>query len=194
MATKWPIATRKPFYRMGTFYGGLVLGIFLFPFIFFALAVLSSHHTNQAAKAVTSGNITITMDDALLTTGMRIALKRTLTQMPALPFAVTNVIAKTHPGDVVDLTADLGPINVLIALSPQVTSTGKLDFQITHTDVGGLFSLDAFDSALEGALNDQFADVGSGNLVKGLDYQLIAVNTTVGNLVLTAKLYTPGAA
>lgn len=204
MATKWPIASpspsprnpsaRKPFYRLGAFYGGLCLGLLLFPFIFFALAVLTSHHANQAAKPATSGNITITMDDALLTTGMRLALKRALTQLPALPFAVTNVAAKTHSGDTVDLTADLGPINALIAISPQVSADGKLDFQITHTDIGGLFSLDAFNSAFEAALNDQFSDVGSGNLVKGLDYQLVGVTTTEGTLVLTAKLFTPGAA
>jgi hypothetical protein len=190
---EWNVAGRKPFFRTGAFYGGIVVGIILLPLLLFLFGAILANRSAPAPQQATSGNITITLNDDLLTTGMQLALKKALTQLPPLPFAVTNVKAATHAGDDIELSANLGPTDMKVSFAPTVTADGNLDFKITHTEVaGGFIDLDAFNGVFEAALNDQFSDAGSGRLVKGLDYQLQSVHTIDGSLILNAKLYEPG--
>jgi hypothetical protein len=188
-------AKRTQFFRQRSFYGGLVAGIFLLPVLFILVSVIGAHF-HAAAKTppqVTSGNMTISMDDNLLTAGMRMALVR---EQGKLPFTVTHVTAVTHAGDNIDVNADgpslLGsaPISMQMALGPRIDSKGHIDFQIVSVHIAGidvgLFGLT--NSVLESALNDQFSDLGQGDLVKGFSYQLLDVHTNNGALIVTAKL------
>jgi hypothetical protein len=194
------IVPDKPqrFYRQKSFYGGIAIGIVLLPLLILLITWIGAPHGQAAAPpAVTSGDMTITMDDNLLTTGMRLALQR---EQSKLPFTISHVSAATQKGDHVELDADgpslLGsaPISMMVAMAPRITSQGQLDFQITDVQVAGIdvsfFGLT--NAALESALNDQFSDMGQGNLVKGLDYQLLDVRTDNGAMIITAKLYQPG--
>ncbi len=184
----------RPFFRHGTFYGGLAAGFVLFPIFIAGLAwVLTHHHTASAAGNVTSGNVTITLNDDVLTIGMRMGLLQVQNQ---LPFTLKNVIATTSPGDTITLHADgpsiIGsdPIGMDVILSPTVNSKGRIDFRVTDLTVAGidvsLFGLTT--TALENALNQQFSDVGQGALINGLSYQLAGVHTIKGALVLNATL------
>lgn len=189
---------RPRFYRQRSFYGGIAIGLILVPLLVLLITWLGAPHSQAAAPpTVTSGDMTITMNDDLLTTGMRMALQR---EQGKLPFTVSHVTASTKTGDHVELDADgpslLGsaPISMMVTMAPRITSQGQLDFQITDVQFAGLdvsfFGLT--NAALESTLNNQFSDLGQGNLVKGLNYQLLDVHTDNGALIITAKLYQPG--
>jgi len=186
------------FFRQKSFYGGLAIGIILLPLLILLISWIGAPHGQAAAPpTVTSGDMTITMNDDLLTTGMRMALQR---EQSKLPFTVSHVTASTKTGDHVELDADgpsiLGsaPISMMVTMAPRITSQGQLDFQITDVQLAGIdvsfFGLT--NAALESTLNDQFSDLGQGHLVKGLDYQLLDVHTGNGALIIDAKLYQPG--
>src|SRR5450631_3662832 len=100
----------KRFYQRGLFYGSLVSGIIIgFVIAAIGLVVLGSHGAlPKNISQAKAGNITISMDDPLLTAGMRLALKRNQNQ---LPFTVSNVAAQTQAGDRVILNVDTpGPV------------------------------------------------------------------------------------
>ncbi len=175
--------------RWGFFIGGLASGVV----VGVVAALMVSFLTVKAAhdaKTMPPGNVTITMQDNLMTAGMRVALSRVQNK---LPFTITGVSAVTKPGDDVELTATGQPLlgaitpSLTIAMSPQITN-GQLDFHILS--INGL-GLGPFDSLIEQAMNDEFAGVAQGQLVKGLDYQLVDVRTVAGALIITAKVYSP---
>lgn len=187
-------ARPKRFYQRGLFYGSLVTGIILgFVIAAIGLAVLGTHGAlPKNISQAKSGNITISMDDALLTTGMRLALQRNQNQ---LPFTVSNVVAQTQTGDRVVLNVTTpGPVGITVGLkfvlAPTIDSTSHIDFKVVETDVGPLNISFAVNQMIEQSLNQQFANFGQGELVQGLTYQLIGVSTTNTALVLNAKLTT----
>ena len=182
----------KRFYQHGLFYGSLVAGIIVgFVIAGIGLVVLGSHGAlPKNISQAKSGNITISMDDPLLTTGMRLALKRVQNQ---LPFTVSDVAAQTQAGDRVVLNVTTpGPVGINVGLkfvlAPTIDSTGHIDFKVIETDVGPLNISFAVNSMIEDSLNQQFANFGQGELVQGLTYQLIGVSTTNAALVLNARL------
>jgi hypothetical protein len=185
-------ARRSRFYRQRVFYGGLFAGFLLFPLIIVTLGWALSHHTAAATKlGPNSGNMSITLNDDVLTLGMTLALGRVKSQ---IPFIVTNTKATTKVGDHIELHAD-GNFGVLIigidmTLGAVVDSTGHLTFQIKAISAAGTdLSLFGYTNArIEDALNQQFADIGNGSVVRGLRYQLTNVHTEAGALVVSAKL------
>ncbi|MBA3822816.1 MAG: hypothetical protein H0X24_02785 [Ktedonobacterales bacterium] len=187
-------ATPRParFYRQRVFYGGLIAGFVIFPLLVFALGWVLSHHVAATPKpGPDSGNMTITLDDDVLTLGMTMGLARVKSQVP---FEVTNTRVTTKVGDHIEVHADgnFGPIviGMDMTLGTVVDATGHLAFQIKAISAAGAdLSLFGFTNArIEDALDQQFADLGSGSFVKGLSYQLTNVRTEAGALVVSAKL------
>jgi hypothetical protein len=198
---------RFAFLRQGAFYGGIVLGIIVLPALLigvnWTLQRIHSHPSTGTATPVTSGNMTISLSDDLLTTGMRLGLQRV---QDKIPFTIKDVAAKTQKGDSLELDAD-GPIpstipviggvlggqlvSMSVTMAPVVDKTGHIDFKITQLSVVGLdasfFGLS--NTLLESTLNGQFSNVGDGSIVNGLNYQLLSVATAKGALLVTAKLY-----
>jgi hypothetical protein len=179
------------FLRQGVFYGGMATGFFLVPLVIFLLLLLIVHGGNAPRNSqVTSGNMTITMNDDLLSTGMSIGLAHA-----GLPFQVTNVQAHSKAGDSLELDASVptafGTATMTMTLAPQIDTTGHLDFQIKAIQFnGGDLSLGGLTNQLiEMALNSQFSNLGSGSVIKGLNYQLVDVHTNDGSLVVTMRLY-----
>ncbi len=186
--------TSRParFYRQRVFYGGLIAGFVLFPLIIFTLGWALSHRTVATPKpGPDSGNIAITLDDDVLTLGMTMGLNRVKSQVP---FVVTNTRVTTKVGDHIETHADgnFGPvvIGLDMTLGAVVDDTGHIAFQIKAISAAGAdLSLFGFTNArIEDALNQQFADIGSGSAIKGLRYQLTNVHTEAGALVVSAKL------
>jgi hypothetical protein len=188
------VSPRRPFFKQGSFYGGLVAGFALFPLLIAGTAWIFTHHAAaSAASTASSGNVTIQVNDDVLTIGMRAGLLQVQNQ---LPFTLKNVTAKTSAGDTIALHADgpsivgSAPIGMDVTLSPTVNNKGQIDFRVTDLMVAGidvsLFGLTT--TALENTLNQQFSNLGQGSLVNGLTYQLENVHTIKGALVLNAKL------
>jgi hypothetical protein len=186
---------RTHFFQQRTFYGGVVAGIVLVPVVITLITVIGAHFrpTVKTPPAVTSGDMTISMDNDLLTAGMRMALVR---EQSKLPFTISHVTAVSHAGDDIDLSADgpsiLGsaPISMQVGLGPRIDSQGNIDFQIKSVHLAGIdvsfFGLT--NSVLESALNEQFSNLGKGDLVRGFSYQLLDVHTEEGALIVTTKL------
>ena len=180
------------FYRQRVFYGGLIAGFVLFPLLIFVLGWALSHHTVATPQpGPNSGNMTITLNDDVLTLGMTMGLARVKSQVP---FQVTNTQVVTKVGDHIEMHADgnFGPIviGMDMTMGAVVDGTGHLTFQIKAISAGGAdLSLFGFTNArIEDAMNQQFADLGSGSIVQGLRYQLTSVSTIDGALVVSAKL------
>jgi hypothetical protein len=191
MAHEYPL-TKSPSLRRRTLLallGGLAIGIVVGLTAAFVASFALGHPTAKA-DAPRTGNFTISMQDNLLTEGMRLALQRVQGQ---LPFTIASVQAVTRQGDDIELTASgqqiLGIVtpSLTIALAPTVTN-GQIDFRVLN--INGV-SFNPLNSVIESTLNDQFADLAHGSLVKGLDYQLEDVHTIAGALVVTASLYQP---
>jgi hypothetical protein len=187
---KLPKPKGRFFLRQGAFYGGMATGFFLVPLVIFLLLVLLVHTGDPPRNTqVTSGNMTITMNDDVLSTGMSIGLAQA-----GLPFQVTNVQAHSKAGDSLELDASvptaLGTPTMMITLAPQIDTSGHLDFQVKAIAFnGGDISLGGLtNQIIEMALNSQFSNLGSGTIIKGLNYQLVDVHTIDGALVVTTRL------
>jgi hypothetical protein len=171
------------------FWGGLALGILLGIIIIPAIQFFVMRHTFAAATntSVNKGIVVIRIDDALLTTGMRMAVQR---EQSKLPVTLQNVTAVTHQGNQLDMEADvplpLGLTGNLTATFSPYINNGNLNFHVTQIE--GLTLPQPISSALESILNDQFSGIGSGAIGMGLSYQLIDVHTEQGALIVTAKV------
>ena len=190
---------RRPFFRQRSFYGGILTGIILLPLLFISVnqILLHIHNTSHSAATVTSGNMTISLSDDLMTTGMTLALQRVQKQSR---FTVAHLTVATHKGDNIQVNADgtvnqvpiLGsvPATLSITLSPVIDATGHIDFQVTQLTVMGIDATlwGLTNTLIEQTLNDQFSTFGQGSVIKGLEYQLLSVQTDTGALVVTAKL------
>lgn len=192
-STPRPKPKGRFFLRQGIFYGGMATGFFLVPLVLFLVLLLIVRGGGTAAQRntqVTSGNMTITMNDDVLTTGMSIGLNRA-----GLPVQVTNVQVHSKAGDDVELSATIptaiAPQAFQITMAPQIDTTGQLDFKITaiHLNGGDASLWGLSEQILEMALNSQFSDLGRGAVIKGLNYQLLDVHTDDGALVVTTRLY-----
>jgi hypothetical protein len=167
----------------------LTLGVVLGIIATLVIQIFFINHPTSANNTPATGDlITISMNDALLTTGMRLAIQR---EQSKLPVQLNNINAVTHDGNQLDLNASaptIANINVSVSftLSPSVNK-GKLNFHVVDAQLGGL-SLPGISNIIESVLNDQFADFGQGQLVQGLNYQLIDVHTNKNALLVTAKL------
>lgn len=190
--------SKRPFFRQGSFYGGLLVGAILLPLLLVAASLVSAH--NAPAKQnppITSGNITISLSDQMLATGMRLALARAQDQ---IPFTITNVTATSTAGNHLALSADgpsllnVVPTSLRMTFAPTIDKTNHLDFVVLDSQitVGLGVPLDAFNDMVRGLLNDQFTDLSQGHVAKGLDYELLDCHTVDGALVVTAKLFVPG--
>jgi hypothetical protein len=180
------------FYRQRVFYGGLVVGFILFPLIIYTLGWALSHRiVNTPKPGPDSGGMSITLDDDVLTIGMGLGLGRVQSQ---IPFVVTNAHVTTKMGDHIELHADgnFGPavIGMDMTLGAVVDASNHLTFQIKAISAAGAdLSFFGFTNArIEDALNQQFSDVGTGSVVKGLRYQLTNVRTVAGALIVSANL------
>jgi hypothetical protein len=183
---------RKRFFQQRLFIGGAVAGLLLgIVLTTIGLAVLGPHDSiPQNAKNSHAGNMTISMDNPLLSAGMRLALKR---EQNKLPFPISDASAQTVKGDHIDLIVDVPtPVGITaqarFGLSPTINNKGQIDFKVVSVNLGGIEVGFAVSGIVEDALNQQFADFGQGQLVQGLDYQLIGVSTTDSALVVTARL------
>lgn len=190
---------RRPFFRQRSFYGGILTGIIVVPlfFISFNQILLHIRNTSHHAPQVTSGNMIISLNDDLMTTGMTLALQRIQKQSR---FTVAHLTVTTQKGDSIQMNADgtLNQVPVIgsvpgtlsVTMNPVIDSTGHIDFQITQLSVIGIDASlwGLANTLIEQTLNDQFSDLGQGSVLKGLDYQLLNVHTENGALVVTAKL------
>ncbi len=183
---------RKRFFQQRLFIGGAVAGLLLGVVLTaIGLIVLGPHYSvPQSTKNAHAGNMTISMDDPLLSAGMRIALKR---EQSKLPFPINDASAQTQPGDHIDLIVDVPtPVGITaqarFGLSPTIDNTGHIHFKVVSVNLGGIEVGFAVNGIIENALDQQFADFGEGQLVQGLNYQLVGVSTTDSALVVTARL------
>ena len=184
---------RRRFFQQRLFWGGTFAGLIAGMLILMiGLVVFGQRPPISAVSQTQNGNITIMVDSPLLTTGMRIAIKRVQNK---LPVTVSDVSAVTFDGDRVDMTVIApGPLgvtlNLIFGLAPVIDATGHIDFKITQTQLGGLV-IPGVNGIVESALNDQFSTFGNGPIIHGLSYQLTGVSTTSSALVLKAKVYQP---
>lgn len=178
------------FFKNRLWYGGLIPGLFIgFIIAVLGLVVFAPRAQQPKVATATSGDITITMDDALMTTLMKYAL---LQEQSSIPFTIQDVAVVTHKGDEVQLTADgpslLGqPVTMKLVIGP-VASKGKLTFNILETDISILVVPGFLDSLLEDAMNAQVADFGTGAINPNLNYEVEGVSTTNAGLSITAKV------
>jgi hypothetical protein len=183
---------QRAFYTGG---GCAILVALLAVFLVALLFGLGGASPPATTQAVTAGNFTATVDDDLLTLGVRQGLGRVKDQ---LPFTVKNVMVSTQAGDEIDVAGDGDPIlgvitpHVTVTIAPAIAA-GKLDFRVTRIQVFGLNASPggSINRALEDALNQQFGNLSQGKILSGLNYQILAVHTTTSALVLTARLSTP---
>lgn len=194
--------TKRHFYRQGTYYGGIATGLALaicLPLI--TLFIIGHLHTTKGHPRGTApttqngainGTATITLDDALMTSGMAAGLQQASARFPApftsIPF--TNVTVTTKAGHDVEVSADAEivglPVNVVqISFGPQIDSTGHLDFKVLS--IYGL-NIGPVDQIIEDQINAQFTNIGQGQLVKGFSYKLTEVHTVVGGMVITSQI------
>jgi|GEM_PF-5241073 len=189
MVDSWSLSARSHPNRR-PFWGGLAIGVVSGIIVTLLTVVFLAPHSSptKAATTVNTGNFTITMSDALLTIGMRMALKKVQGQ---LPVTLSNPVAATQTNNRLNMNVDaIGPaglsIGVHFVFSPKVSTSGQLTFTVIDAQLGGL-SIPGVNGVIENALNQQFADFGKGQL-NGLQYQLTEAHTVSGSLIITAKV------
>lgn len=183
---------RRGLLRQRVFWGGLASGLIVGILGTVLGLVALGPHGAAPRPAATPGDLTMTMDDALLTTGMRLSLTNVQSQ---LPFTVSNVAATTKAGDDIELSADgpslipgvLGATHLLLEVAPQVHN-GALQFHILSSQLGGLTLPDFLNSLIESSMDSQFAAFGHGAITKSLAYVLVNVKTQANALIVTANV------
>ena len=182
---------RTPLLRQPSLYIGLVCGVLL---ALVAGLVLNSRSAayRPGTTSGTAGNITLTVDHNAVDLAVQAAVKQV---QPQLPITVTGVSTTLRAGDEIDVYLVGQPIfgatpDLLIVLSPTITSSGTLDFYVQRVTLSGLnLSVDSsVNQSIEQSINRQFAAYGRGTLSQGLHYQLVDVSTTPVALILTAQL------
>lgn len=134
------------------------------------------------------GNVAVTVDDAFLTTALRVAFQQT-----RLPVQVRDASAHCVPGDriLVSGAADLPLLGVSAPVSmtlQPVVGHGHLTMRILSAHIGGLTLPATADAALERAVDAQLSGLGGaalGGAPGAPTYALTGVTTADGQLTLT---------
>ncbi len=129
-----------------------------------------------------AGNVTIEIDDALLTIFLRMGLARAQAQAQ-LPFSIKQITATIDAGGV-ELVA--GPARV--TLQPALDAAGRIDLRITTAKMGALGLPGFLYGLLNSIINDRVNQLLSGLVMQGLRPRLLDVRTRGRALVVTAEL------
>lgn len=127
-----------------------------------------------------SGNVTLDLDEALLTIFLRLGLAQAQKQ---LPFQVKQ-IAATISLDGLELAA--GPAR--ITLQPVIDDAGQIDLRITSAKLASFSLPAALHGLLNAIVNERVNALLSGLVMQGLRPRLLEVRTRTGALVVTAML------
>jgi|GEM_PF-2158433 hypothetical protein len=180
--------------RQRALYIGLVCGILLTLLLGFLLYLLFSPYGISYTPPATpqSGNVAIAIDHEALEIGMQAALQKV---QPQLPITIQHVSTTLHDGDQIDVRVDGQSVvgitpSLVVTLSPTVAANGSIDFKVQRVTLNGFNASlgGAVNSAIEQAINRQFANYSQGTPIQGLHYQIIGVDTTSDALVITARL------
>jgi hypothetical protein len=124
------------------------------------------------------GHVTVTVDDAYLTTAVRQAVG----SVPVVN-GVSDLAAHAEPGDKMLLSGTSNGAPVSVTLQPQL-SNGALSVHVASSRIGGLPLPGFVDGQAESAINSQLATL-SQSALSGTHYVVTSVSTTSGHIVLT---------
>jgi hypothetical protein len=124
------------------------------------------------------GHVTVTMDDAYLTSAVRQAVG----SVPVIG-SVTNLTAHAEPGDQMLLSGTSNGAPLSITLQP-LLSNGVVSVHVADAHIGGLPLPSFIDGQAESAINSQLATL-SQSALSGTHYVVTSVTTTSGHIVLT---------
>jgi hypothetical protein len=127
-----------------------------------------------------TGNVTLEMDEALLTIFLRLGLAQAQKQ---LPFQVKQVAA-TISGEGLELVAGLARIS----LQPDIDAAGKIDLRIKTAKLAGFALPTMLHGLLNAIVNERVNALLSGLVTQGLRPRLLSVRTRTGALVVVAAL------
>jgi hypothetical protein len=161
--------------------GGFALGIIV---TLLALILLAPAPAQKISAPSGSTGIVVTIDNASLSHVIADGLAQA-----NVPFHTSNIQARIHPGNMVDITGDatlpvLGTRR-LEATGQLTVLDGHLSMHITRGSIGSLDLPAPVISAIESALDNEFVQLGGMLILGGNRYVVRGVDTTEGLLTLT---------
>lgn len=159
---------------------GLILGIILTAVVLIVMAPQPS----AVVSPSTTGNISITLDDAALSDLTAAGLTQA-----KLPFTVTNVQAQIHPDNVVDITGDVPLLGGIVLRRLAITAMlgveqGHVTLQVQRASVGGFGLPAVLVSAFETSFNARSAELTKPLDIQGTRYEVSGITSAEGKLTL----------
>ena len=156
----------------------LVCGVIIGATLTMGLLFLAGPRPAPAPVQSGVGRVTVTVDDAYLTT----AVGQAMASVPVVGGA-TNLAAHAEPGDQILLSGTSGGAPVSMTLQP-LASQGVLSVHVLDAHIGGMPLPGFVDGQAESAINSQINSLSQSTLA-GTHYTVTSVSTTSGHIILT---------
>ncbi|SRR5579875_230340 len=141
----------------------------------------------NTSAATGPGTISITVDDAFLTTVTQTAISSANTPVP-----ITNVHAHILAGDSIVITGQTPPIfffgpGHFSATAQPVAHNGRLGVHLIKGSLGGINAPTQVLKLIEANINQQLGGTAFAPIIGNTQYVVVGVTTTAGHMTLTLQ-------